>query len=95
MADPLGESLGGSAIGDNGDVGLGVDNVGEAGDVLLVQVLLEGGRGGRVQRRAETRVEGDGVGVVEGESGDVGVESSLLETENTLDFLVELVGCKG
>jgi len=37
-------------------------------------------------------VESDGVGVVEGGSGDVGVEDSLLVVKNTLDVLVEFVG---
>jgi len=37
-------------------------------------------------------VESDGVGVVEGGSGDVGVEYSLLVVKNTLDVLVEFVG---
>lgn len=92
LADPLGEGIGSGAIGDDSDVGPGVDNVGEAGNVILVQVLLEGSRGSRVQGGTQTRVEGDGVGVVEGDSGDIGIESDLLEAENALNLLVEFVG---
>lgn len=92
LTNPLGDGLGGGAIGNEGDVGLGVDNISEAGDVLLVQVLLVGAGAGRVERRTETGVEGNGVGVVEGDGSDVVAELSLLGAEGSLDILVELVG---
>ena len=91
LADPLGEALGGSTIGDDGQVGLRVDGIREAGNVLLVQVLLVGGGRRRVDGSAKAGVERNGVGVVEGDSGNIGVESGLLKAEHALNLLVELV----
>lgn len=95
LANPLGEGVGSGTVGDDGDVGLGVDNVGEAGNVLLVQVLLVGSRRTGVEGGTETSVEGDGVGVIEGNGGGIGIEGGLLGVEDTLDILVELVGWIG
>lgn len=92
LANPLGQGVGRRTVGDDSNVGLGVDDVGVASNVLLVQVLL-GSRQRRVYGGAEAGVEGDGVGVVEGQSGHIGVESSLLEVQDTLNILVELVRC--
>lgn len=92
LANPLGEGVGSGTVGDDGDVGLGVDNVGEAGNVLLVQVLLVGSRRAGVEGGTEASVEGDGMGVIEGNGGGIGVEGGLLGVEDTLDILVELVG---
>lgn len=41
---------------------------------------------------SETSVEGNGMGVVEGNGGDVGAVGGLAELQDTLDLLVELVG---
>lgn len=92
LTGPARQGLGRSAVSDEGNVGLGVDNVREAGNVLLVHVLLVGGRGRRVEGGTETRVESDRVGVVQSDGGSIGGESGLLEAENALNFLVELVG---
>lgn len=93
LANPLRQGIGRGAISDNGDIGLRVGDVGVAGNVLLVQVLLVGRRQRRVYGGAETSVEGNRVGVVEGESGNVGIDSRLLEVKDPLDVLVELVSC--
>lgn len=93
LSDPAGESLGGGAVGDEGNVGLGVDNIRVAGNVLLVEVLLVGGRSVGGQGRSKAGVEGNGVGVVEGNGGDVVVVDGLLQVQNTLNLLVEFMGC--
>lgn len=93
LANPVGQGISGGTIGNNSDVGLGVDNVGVAGNVLFVQVLLDGRRGRGVDGSTEAVVEGNGMGVVEGESSNVGIEGGLLEVENSFDVFVELVGC--
>ena len=91
LANPLGEVLGGSTIRDQGQVRLRVDSVGEAGNVLLVQILLGGGGGRRVDGSTKAGVERNGVGVVESDGRDIGVESGLLESEHALNLLVKLV----
>ena len=93
LANPLGQVLGSSAISHESQVGLHVDSVREAGNVLLVHVLaIRRGRRG-VDRGAEAIVEGDGVGVVESDSRDIVVEAVLLESQNALNVLMEFVGC--
>ncbi len=92
LADPAGQCLRGSTIGYEGNVGLSVNNVRIAGNVLLVEILLVRGRGVGGERRSKTGVEGNSVGIVEGNGGDVGVVGSLLKVQDTLDLLVELVG---
>lgn len=92
LVNPLGQGLRASTVGDNGNVGLGVDDIGEAGNVLLVDVLLEGSSGGGVQGGTETRVEGHGVSVVQSEAGNVGVDGGLLVGQDSFNLLVELVG---
>lgn len=92
LVDPLGQGLRASAIGDNGNVGLGVDDVGEAGNVLLVDVLVEGSGRGGIQGGTEARVEGHGVSVVQSKAGNIGVDGSLLVGQDSFNLLVELVG---
>lgn len=92
LTGPAGQRLGRGAVSDEGNVGLGVDNVGEAGNVLLVHVLLVGGRSRGVDGGTEARVESDRVGVVQSDGGSIGGESGLLEAEDALNLLVELVG---
>lgn len=92
LTNPLREILGRSTLSNESDVRLGVNDVGVASNVLLVQVLLVGSRGSRIDGGTQTDMEGDGVSVVEGESVDIGIEGSLLEMENSLNILVELVG---
>ena len=93
LADPLRQGVGGGAVSDNGDIRLRVDDVGVASNVLLVQVLLVGRRQRRVYGGAQTSVEGNSVGIVEGQSGNIGVDSDLLEVKNALNVFVELVSC--
>lgn len=92
LADPLRQVVGGSAIGDHSNVGLGVGDIGIAGNVLLVEVSLVGGRGGQVQGSTKTVVEGDGVGTVEGQSTGIRVGHGGVDVKNPVDVLVELVG---
>ncbi|KAI6761565.1 hypothetical protein HG531_002118 [Fusarium graminearum] len=42
LANPLGEAIGRGTVGDEGDIGLGISDIGVAGNVLLVHVLLVG-----------------------------------------------------
>lgn len=92
LADPVGQGISGGTVSDNSNVGLGVDDVSVARDVLLVQVLVDRRSRGRIHRSTETTVEGNGVSVVEGEGRDVSVEGGLLQVQNSLDILMELVG---
>ncbi|KAI6769718.1 hypothetical protein HG530_004347 [Fusarium avenaceum] len=92
LANPLGERIGRGTVGNESDVGLGVSDVGVAGDVLLVQVLLVGSRGAGEEGGTKTSVESDGVCVIKSNCGGIGVKSGLLVVKNTLDILVELVG---
>ena len=91
LADPLGDILRAGAVGDEGKRRLGVDSIGEASNVLLVQVLLGRRRRGGVDGGTQTSVEGNRVGVVEGEGSNVVVEVVLLDAQNRLNLLVELV----
>ena len=88
--NPLLETGLAGTVGDNGNVGLVVGEVGEGSDRVLVQVGRGRGVDGRVEGRAEAVVESDGVGGIEGNGGRV--ELSLLGVDAVLDELVELVG---
>lgn len=88
--NPLLETGLAGAIGDNGDVGLVVGEVGEGGDRVLVEVGRGRGVDGRVEGGTEAAVESDVVGGIEGDGGRV--ELGLLLVDAVLDELVELVG---
>lgn len=88
--NPLLETGLAGTIGDNGNVGLVVGNVGEGGDGVLVEVGRGRGVDGRVEGRTEAVVESDVVGGIEGDGGRV--DPSLLVVDAVLDKLVELVG---
>jgi hypothetical protein len=91
--DPLGQPGLAGTIGDDGNVGLGVGERGESGNVVLVQVRRDRGVGRRIEGSTKAGVEGSRVGGIEGNSG--GVDLSLLEVDDVLDLLMVLVGCQG
>lgn len=91
LVDPLGQGLRTGAIGDNSNVRLRVDDVGKASNVLLVDVLVEGGGRRGIQGGTETRVEGHGVSAVQSKAGNIGVNSSLLVGQDSFNLLVEFV----
>lgn len=88
--NPLLKSSLAGAVGDNGDVGLGVGRLSESGNGVLVQVGVNGSAGSRVDGGTEAGVESNRVGGIEGNGR--GADPGLLEVDDILDLLVELVG---
>lgn len=89
--DPLRQVCLGGAIGNDSDIGLGVNSRGKVGNRVLAEVGAERGRARRVNRGTETLVEGDGVGVIESLRQGVVGEFALLQLQNVCNLLVELV----
>lgn len=90
--NPLGQVGLGGTVGNDRDVGLGVDGLGEGSDGVLGQVRAKRCGAGRVEGGAETLVEGDSMRGVEGLGQGVVSLLGLLEVQDRLDLLVELVG---
>lgn len=95
LLSPSGYVGGGSAIGNNRDVGLGVGRIGIVGDGVFVDVGLNRSGGGKLARGTKSMVESHGVGSVESEGCRVRGYQLLLVSECLLDFLVVLVGYVG
>ena len=95
LADPLGELAVVSAVGDNGEVVLGVGALGEVLDGLGVEVLSVGGGRGRGSRGAEAAVESKAVGGVDGDSSGARGEALVGEVDEGKDLLVVDVSWRG
>jgi hypothetical protein len=92
LADPLGELAVVSAVGDNGEVVLGVGVLGEVLDGLGVEVLGVGRGRGRGSRGTEAAVESEAVGGVDGNGSGARGETLVGEVDEGEDLLVVDVG---
>lgn len=91
LANPLGDLSGVGATGDKSDVGLGVGTLSELGQGIAGDVLLVGGRLGGGDGGAQTAVESNTVGGIDGNGLRVGVDGLLLVLKELADNLVQFV----
>lgn len=92
FANPLGQLRVLGAVGNDGNVGLGVGLGSKLGDGVGAEVLGVGGRGGGDNGVAETTVEGQSVGRVDGKSLGAGKSLLVRQLDEREDLLVQGVG---
>ena len=93
LLDPVAEVFVRGAVGDDGNVGLGVGGAGKGLEAVGGEVSGQGRGRGRVQGCTEATVEGEAVGGVEGEGLGRGEEGFLRVFDGGEDFFVEFVAC--
>lgn len=91
LGSPLGDGTLGGAVGDEGNVGLGVDLLGEGGNRVLIKIAVGGSGRLGIHGGTEAVVEGNGVSGVQRDGGRVGSDLELLEVDRESDLLVELM----
>lgn len=91
LTNPLGELSGVGTASDKSNVGLGVGTLGELGQSIAGDVLLEGRSLGGGDGGTQTAVESNAVGSINSNGLRVGVDSLLLVLKEGADNLVQLV----